>query len=82
MQIGSRWSLVVKIVATGAGLILISLQAGCAATGYAHWDVAADDARGMIQADSACDFNRGSNDLGSVCYVSRRPWGDPPSPSR
>ena len=55
---------------------LLMIPAGCS-TGYSHWGVAPDDAAGMSQADSACDFGRGSNDPASHCFVSRRKWNDP-----
>lgn len=54
----------------------VVLQAGCVAQGYAHWGVDPQEARGMTQADSACDHDRGARDLASPCYVSRRPWGE------
>lgn len=63
---------VIKLLALTS---LAAMASGCA--GYMHlsgpgW-LHPDDARGHVQADSSCDFGRGANDLGSRCYVSRRP---------
>lgn len=65
-----------KLMIAGVVASLAVLLAGCA-SGYSHWGVAPDDAVGMTQADSACDAGRGSDDMGSTCYVSRRPWTPP-----
>ncbi len=62
-----------KLIGAAIGLALATALAGCAGGyGYFGFGTAPDDALGMVQADSACDFGRGATDMGSPCYVTRR----------
>jgi hypothetical protein len=64
-----------KAALAGIGCLLFGAPALTGCMGYSHGlGVAPDDARGMTQADSACDFGRSREDMGSLCYVSRRPY--------
>ena len=60
--------------AVGAVALCVLSQTGCG-TGVAHWGTGPDDAFAMVQADSECDLDRGTTDLASPCFVSRRQWG-------
>ena len=64
-----------KLLVAGV-VVLLALSPAACGTGYAHWGTAPNDANGMVQADSTCDLDRATDDMGSHCYVSRRPWGE------
>lgn len=65
-----------KLAGAGFFVALAMSLGGCAGAyggyGYAGFGVAPDDQAGMVRADSACDFGRGADDMGSTCYVTRR----------
>jgi hypothetical protein len=65
-----------RLIGAAVALTLSTVLTGCAGVyggyGYPGFGVAPDDQIGMVSADSACDFNRDADDMGSTCYVTRR----------